>query len=213
MTPEETAAAAVAAAAEVATKAAEDKGTADAAAAALAAKPPAPVVPETYTLVPPTGVTVDPALLTRTATQARALGLTQENGQKLFDSILTEATARETAFVESWTPGTGTAWKAQDVAKRAEALADPEIGGSPEKLATSIELANRALAFVKAPPEFKKFLADTGLGSDVRVLRVLARFGKATSESSLVLSGTHEPGVTLTHAERLYGKDGTGLKK
>jgi len=186
-----------------------------AAAAKAAATPPTPVpivVPEKYTLTPPAGVTVDPALIERTAATARTLGLSQEAGQQLFTNILNETTAREAAFVEAWQPGTGSEWKKQDTARRAQALADPEVGGTPEKLATSIELGNKFLKFLKAD-DIKQLLQDTGLGSDVRVIRVLARAGKAMSESSLVLSGTNDGGgETKSLAERLYGKDGTGKK-
>jgi len=177
-----------------------------AAAVAIAAKPPTPapvVVPDTYTFTPPAGVTLDPAFVERTAAAARTLGLSNEAGQKLLETTLTEAAAREAAFVESWQPNTGAEWKKQEATWRAAALADPTIGGSQEKLNNAMELGQKVLTHFKATG-ITEFLGTSGLGSKPEVIRFLAAVGKAMSESTLVRPGSQEGGGVKSLAERLY---------
>jgi hypothetical protein len=154
--------------------------------------PVVPVVPDKYELKLPAESTLDPAIVERTAAKARELGLSNEAGQQLLDSVVAEVTARETAQAEANKPG-GSAWTERVQALEAAALADKEIGGSPEKLAASAELGKRVLAKF-FPPETAAFLQETGLGSHPAILKGLAKIGRSMSEGSLAFSGTNEGG-------------------
>jgi hypothetical protein len=163
-----------------------------------------PVVPETYDLKLPADSKADPAIVERTAAIARELGLSNEAGQKLLETVHAEVVAREAAIAEAAKPG-GTAWKENVDRLAAVALADPEVGGSPEKLAANVELGKAVLTKF-FPAEVKDFLNETGLGSDPRVLRGLVKIAKSMGEGSLVLGGTDDGGANTEEAAlaRMY---------
>lgn len=158
----------------------------------------APVVPEKYDLKLPADSTADPAIVERTAAIARELGLSNEAGQKALDYVLAEMAtreaAREAAFADANKPG-GSAWTERVKAMEDIALADPDLGGSPEKLAATVELAKRAMSKFFSPA-FATALHETGLGSHPELLRGLAKIGRGMSEGTLVLSGTNDGGPT-----------------
>lgn len=198
--------AATAAAESAAALAATEQATADAAAAAAA-----PVVPEKYDLKLPAETTLDPAIVERTAATARTLGLSNEAGQKLLDSVVAEFDAHQAAIVSAWEPMKGKAWIDRDAAWRAQALADAEIGGTPEKLEVSANLAQTVVAkfFGEKTTEF---LRASGLGSHPEFVRGLARIGRGMSEGSLVLGHAGAAPKPKDAATVLYGEDGMGPK-
>ncbi len=133
----------------------------------------------------PEGSTLDAPALERTAAIARELGLSDSAAaQKVVDFLHQEASSQREAFLAAHQPG-GAEWVKQEAAYREAALADAEIGGTPEKLATSTELAKRAFAKF-ADPEAAGFFETSGLGSHPQVLRMLTRIGKAMGEGALV---------------------------
>lgn len=205
------AAAGTAAADQAAAQAASAKAAADAA-AAEAAKVAAAKPPEKYDLKLPKDSTLDPAIVERTAANARALGLSNEAGQKLLDSVAQEFASRDAALVSAWEPMKGESWKARDKEWKAEALADPEIGGTPEKLETSATLAKQVVEKF-FDPKITEFLRSSGLGSHPEYIRGLARIGKGMAEGSLVLGASGASAKPKTTAEVLYGPDGMGPKK
>ena len=154
---------------------------------------------------------IDAAIVERTAAIARAQGLGNEAAQSLLDSVVAEVTAQQAAQVEAWKPG-GAEWVKRDAAWRADALADAAIGGTPEKLAQSVELAQKVMAKFGGD-DVVAFLKETGLGSHPAALKLLAGIGRAMSESSLVLPAGGPSVGPLSTAEKLYGKDGTGKPK
>jgi hypothetical protein len=172
------------------------------------------VVPEKYEVKLPDGVKVDPAIVERTAARARELGLSNEAGQTLLNSVaeevITQRTAEDAARLADWSPG-GASWKARDAEWRLQALADPEIGGSPAKLANSVELAQKVRRELGGK-EFDQFLKDTGLGSHPAALKFLAKIGRGMSESTLVPASGSGATEAKTTAQKLYGDDGTGKK-
>lgn len=182
---------------------------------------PAPVVvvPDTYDLTLPADSKLDPAIVDRTAAIARARGLSNEAGQELLNSIAGELATHETAVraavvaeqQEAMKPG-GALWQARDAEWRAAALADKDIGGTPENMVVSTEKAQQALGKY-ATPALKGFLKETGLGSHPEVIRLFARLGRAMSEGSIV-QGANQGGTgerRPTH-EVMYGADGLGPK-
>ena len=171
----------------------------------------APVVPETYDLKLPAESKLDAAIVERTATTARALGLSNEAGQKLLDSVVAEFAAKDAALVSAWEPMKGEAWKQRDSAWKATALADAEIGGSPEKLETSATLAKQVVEKF-FDPKITEFLRVSGLGSHPEYIRGLARIGRGMSEGSLVLGSSGTTPKPKDAATVLYGEDGMGPK-
>lgn len=177
--------------------------------------PPAPVVPDKYDLkLPdtqlPDGSPLDPAIVERTAAIARELGLSNEAGQKLLDKVVAETvatvTARAAAVNAAWEPEKGAEWKKQNAAWKDAALKDPEVGGSPEKLAQSVEFAQRALKQF-FPPETADFLkAYGGLGSNPSVLKGLAKIGRAMGEGGVVLGQTGATSDGMSKEERRAAK-------
>ena len=101
-----------------------------------------------YDLKVPDGVTVTPATLERTVAIARAQGLSPEAGQALLDATVAELQTQDAARIARWEPLKGVDWIQYDTALKGKALADPEIGGSPEKLANSVELAQSVLRVI-----------------------------------------------------------------
>lgn len=90
-------------------------------------------------------------------------------------------------FLKSHSPG-GSEWTKRADLYEKESLEDPEIGGSPEKLKASAELGRRVLDKY-FPPEVKKFLIESGLGSNKYVIKGFAKLAKAHKEDSLVIPG------------------------
>lgn len=187
-----------------ATKEDYDKAISDAVAAeALKYAPPK----EGYKdLKLPDKVTVDSALVGRTAAIARELGLPQDKAQKTLDFIASEAARERDAALSAYSPPSeenkegGAKWKEQDTAWKAAALTDKDLGnGKPEQLQQSVDLAKKVLA--KFGDEESINFIDSALGSSPAVLRILVRIGKAMGEKELV-----KPTARATE-ERLPDKD------
>ena len=161
--------------------------------------------PEKYKWTVPPNVEVPSGLSERIATIARELGLNNEAGQRLFDAERTRI-ATET---QSNANG-GEAWQARVKAWTQESAADPELGGSPEKFTQSVQAARRALDKYGSP-EVVKFLDDTGFGAKREVISLLAKIGRAMSETPLVIGAPPSVAPKST-TEILYGADGMGPK-
>jgi hypothetical protein len=133
----------------------------------------APVVPEKYDLKLPQGSLLDQSRIDKIAATARERGLSNEQAQAMIES----ENSAVSEFVQSTAPG-GKLWTKQIDKWEAEALADPEIGGSPEKFAESKAIAKKA--FDKyAPEESKAFLNQTALGSHPALIKLFKRIGSA----------------------------------
>jgi hypothetical protein len=113
---------------------------------------------------------------------AKERGFSNEQAQAILDSEA--AAVRE--FVEQTKPD-GRLWVAQVEKWEQEALASKEIGGTTEKLQESARLAKEALkqsGFF--PPDFEKYLHETGLGSHPTMVTALVRIRKAMSNDKAV---------------------------
>jgi hypothetical protein len=204
-------AAAAAAAASLAAAAAPPAEGAAAAAPAAVAPPAAASAPEKYDLKVPDGSTVDAEFVNRTADTARALGLSNEAGQKLLDAQIAEVSKASTVAVEAakaeqlkaMQPG-GAVWTEQEAKWRGTALTDSEIGGSPEKLQVNVDLANKVVNRF-ATDDAKKFFQDSGLGSHPELVRVFARIGKTMSEATFALPNARAS-VAATADDRLRNR-------
>ncbi len=169
-----------------------------------AVEPAKPVVPEKYELQLPKDSHLPVAAIEKTAAIARVLGLSNEAAQQVIDSF--HATLSESVEAErkAWEPGKGSEWKRQQAEWTDAALKDAEIGGTPDKLKVSAEKANQVLRKFGSQG-VTDYLNATGIGSHPEFLKMLAKIGRAMSESTLVIGSNSSPPVQKTHAERLYG--------
>ncbi|HEX7828643.1 MAG TPA: hypothetical protein VF787_03270 [Thermoanaerobaculia bacterium] len=167
--------------------------------------------PDKYEFKLPAGEKVDPAVVERTTAIARELGLSNDAGQKLLDATLAEIKTVNAAQVEANKPG-GTRWSETQAQWKADALKDAEIGGTEEKLANSVELAQKVLAQFGGPAT-AKFLNESGLGSHPEAIRLLSKIGAAMSESTLILAPSSQKPGKLPPKTAMYGEDGTGAAK
>jgi hypothetical protein len=189
----------------VADKAAADKATADAAAAKAALKYDGLQLPKDSTL--------DPALLERTGAIARDLGLPDTAAaQKLVDLVHQEVATREAALLADHQPG-GTAWSQQLDAWKAETLADPSLGKTPEERTAAIQRGAAIIdKFEKANPDMgkamKAFLNTSGLGERREVAHFFAWLGRSAGEKPLIVPGGGGGGGDSAVAKTYQEKSG-----
>lgn len=162
-----------------------------------------PAAPAEYHLTMPDGFT-DDAVLQRTVAHAMALGLSESAAQAMLEARVEERRdqmAQYEATVEAWKPG-GSEWAKREAEYRAAILADPEFGGSQDKLNLAAERAQLVLS-TYGNDEVKAFLDETGLGSHPVALKFLAKLGAAMSESSTLPLGRQSK-APKTAADILY---------
>lgn len=141
-----------------------------------------------YAYVAPQGKTVDTALAEKVTALAKDMKLDQAGAQRLYDAhttLLDAKYAEADAHVTQW---------------KAEAAADPEIGG--EKAATvAVDMEAAITKF--GTPHLKALLEYTRLDSHPEIRRMLARVGKLTKEDTTVRAA---PGAAPPQsiAERMY---------
>lgn len=142
-----------------------------------------PVKPEPLVVTPPEGY--DPTVTERVTAIAQELGLTDaKHAQRIVDALAGEARTAVDAFKASIVPG-GAEWTAMVKGLEAQALADKEIGGTPEQLTRSVAEAKRVVDQY-ASPDFKVFLEASGYGSHPEFIRFLKNIAKATGEDKLI---------------------------
>jgi hypothetical protein len=174
----------------------------------------APAAP-TYALKLPDGSTLDADFVNRTAAIYGAQGLSTEAAGKLFDAQIAEIAKATTAAVEAartaeneamrkdYAPETGAKWIERNDAQKAAALADAEIGGTPEKLTANAEKANAVLKrFFE--PAFIEEIHAAGFASHPDVIRGFLRIGRLMSEATLVPPGSGPSATEGKGLERLF---------
>lgn len=174
--------------------------------------PAAPVVegvPEKYDLVLPNHLKDAPAVAERTTAIARKLGLTSnDQAQKLLDEFVAErdeaATSAVASFLKEQEPGVGANWLKRETDWKSQVLADPDVGGTPEKLADSVEKAQQALEKYFTPG-FKAAIKEFGLGSHPELFKSLVNIGRKNSEpGTLVMGAPSASKKALPEAATLY---------
>jgi hypothetical protein len=148
---------------------------------------PASVVPEKYELKLPENSVLDETAIERTTAIARELGLSNEAAQKSLEFLNTETASAQEALLMSLRPG-GALWTAEVNDWEAKALNDPVIGGTPEKLKASVELA-KGVVRTYGDESLVEFLEKSGFGSNPTVIRMLSKIGKATAEKAPLPTG------------------------
>lgn len=145
----------------------------------------APVVPEAYEIALPKESPVSPDALTKVSELAKRLSVTDSKAvQGLVDLIHAEAVAVMEAQQTALKKG-GELWTQHVQRLESDALADKEIGGTPERLSASVAKAKQAVqAF--APEGFADFLEESALGSDPRFIKFLVKVQDAMGEDKLI---------------------------
>ncbi len=134
-------------------------------------KPETETVPESYEFKLPDGITLDEKLNSEFVAQAKELGLTQSQAQKLMDLGVANLTQQEQAQAAKW--------HEQCDKWQEEIRADKEFGG--ERLTETVERARRTLDKFGSP-ELMEFLDQTRMGDCPDLLRLLAKVDKALGE-------------------------------
>ena len=152
----------------------------------------APVVPEAYEIALPKESPVSPDALTKVTELAKSLSLTDSKAvQGLVDLIHAEAVAVMEAQQVALKKG-GELWTQHVQRLESEALADADIGGTPERLQASVQKAKAALSQF-APDGFAEFLEESALGSDPRFIKFLVKVQKAMGEDTLIQGEPAKP--------------------
>lgn len=159
--------------------------------------------PEAYELTVPEGMTLDAEALAVAEPIFRKLNLSNEAAQELVTAYPTIA--------QGITDRANKAVIDEIVAQRAQwakdALADAEIGGTPEAFDGSKKLAAAGLdrlGFTKGHP-FRTLLDETGLGNHPEMIRAWVRVGKAVSEDTEFHRTTAAGPQPKTIAQTFYG--------
>lgn len=164
--------------------------------------PSRPVVPDSYDIVLPENTPLDPTVTERVTALAKELGLTDaKHAQGVLDAIHAETAKSLETFRDAIKPG-GSVWMETKHRLEAQALADKEIGGTPEALTASVVEAKRVLDQY-ATSEFAAFAEESGIGSHPEFIRLLKRVAKATGEDRLVQGEPPSP-QPKSRAGRLY---------
>ena len=187
--PAAQAAAAEAPAAPADAKPSDADATAKAAKAAeeKAAEKPAGA-PEKYELKAPEGMALNADVQTKFEGVARELGLTQDQAQKLVETMQPQMAAAQAQQVE--------AVKAQWAE---EAKADKEFGG--EKFSENLAIAKKGLDAVSSAA-LRTFLDTSGLGNHPEIIRAFYQVGMKISPAKFVTGGAPVGHQGL--ADRMY---------
>lgn len=161
--------------------------------------------PEAYEIALPEGMVLDAEALEVAEPIFRELNLSNEAASKL--------AAAYPAIAQKLTDRANQAVINEVVAQRAQwgkdALADPEIGGSPETFDASKKQAAAGLDRLgfKAGHPFRTLLDETGLGNHPEMIRAWSRVGKAVSEDVEFHRTNAAGNEPKTIGQTFYGND------
>lgn len=161
-----------------------------------------PKAPDKYDVKLPDGSTLPATVLETVSTTARALGLSNENAQRLADLVNSEATAVAKRLQQDYSPG-GKVFESQRQTWQDAALKASDIGnGSPEVLQAHVA---RVTTLVQKyfPDDVRTLINDTGIGSHPGFFRGMAKLAEALKEDGWV-KGPAFSGTRKSLAQRLY---------
>lgn len=160
------------------------------------------VVPDKYELKIPDGSLLDAAHVDKLTAFAKEQKLTNAQAQV----ILNRENEAVASYVTAHKPG-GEVWNKLVTDWESAALVDKEIGGSKEVLAANVELGKRVIDRY-FPEPIRKFLQESGYGSNPDVLRGFVKLGKAAGEDKIERPNT-TPTDQKSTAELFYGNPAT----
>jgi len=163
-----------------------------------------PTVPETYKLQLPDDSPLDTSALERVTALAKSLKVTtDESAQAIAQALHAEVASYQQGLMEANAKG-GELWKARVSDMEKQALSDPDIGGTAERLQQSVQHSRQVLdRFGDA--SVRDFLEETGLGSSPALIKMLTRIYRAMGEDTFVVPSTSHKSQPKTLAERIYG--------
>ncbi len=162
----------------------------------------APTIPEKYDIKLPDGALLDPSHVEKVSAYAKEHKLSNEDAQR----VLERDNAVLMDFFEAQKHG-GPEWTKRVDEWEKLALADKEIGGTPENLKASAELGKRVISKY-FPESIIGWLNETGYGSHPDILKGFAKLGKMMTDDQLVQPG-HVPAAQKSREEKFYGETKT----
>jgi hypothetical protein len=163
-----------------------------------------PTVPETYKLSLPDDSPLDPTALDRVTSLAKSLKVTSdESAQAIAQAIHQEVTTYHQSQLEANAKG-GALWKARVGQLEKQALADPDIGGTPERLQQAVQHSRQVLDRF-GDTSVRDFLEESGLGSSPALIKMLTRIHRAMGEDTFVTASVAPKAAPKSLAERIYG--------
>lgn len=163
-----------------------------------------PTVPETYKLALPDDTPLDPAAIDRVTSLAKSLKVTSDDSaQAIAEAIHKEVVTFQQSQLEAHAKG-GAIWKARVAEMEKQALSDPDIGGTTEKLQQAVQHSRQVLdRFGDAT--VRDFLEESGLGSSPALIKMLTRIHRAMGEDTFVTTSVAPKSAPKSLAERIYG--------
>lgn len=163
-----------------------------------------PTVPEAYKLTLPDDSPLDTSALERVTALAKSLKVTSdESAQAIAQALHAEVASYQQGLMEANAKG-GDLWKARVAEMEKQALSDPDIGGTAERLQQSVQYSRQVLdRFGDAG--VRDFLEETGLGSSPALIKMLTRIYRAMGEDTFVVPSAAHKSQPKTLAERIYG--------
>lgn len=146
-----------------------------------------PVVPDRYDFKVPDGATLDPKLVETVSPIFKELGLTAEQGQRLFD-LHTQLNADAKTALETTMTTMRTEWREQ--VNKDTSLSDGKGDLSP---AAKKDISNAITALGPAAADFKAAMDLTGAGDHHAVVSALRTIGKLLGEGTAVRGNGASP--------------------
>lgn len=146
--------------------------------------------PASYDLTIPEGMRFQPGQMQAFEAQARELGLSGEQAQKLLDAAHANQSAvaqQQAAQIRQWAE---------------ESKNDPEIGGA--RFAENVGIANAALKRFDQDGRITRILNETGYGNHPDVVRIFARIGRSIAEDRAPAGAAGAQAPELPLSDRLY---------
>lgn len=144
---------------------------------------PVAKAPDAYAdFITPEGVNIDKAVAESVKKVAKEFDLSQADAQKLINEVGPLVVKGEAARLAAFATQRADKW-------RADALADPEIGGTPEVAGANLATAMKTFeAF--GTPALKDVLNKTGFGDNPEILRWAFRVGKQIGPDGKFVAGS-----------------------
>lgn len=164
--------------------------------------PEKPKPPEKYELKLPEKSLLQPLHVQDVEAFAKEKGLSQEEAQRILDR---ESNA-VSAYIGLHQKG-GAAYEAQVADWKKQAAADPELGGTEDRLRETAEHARRGLE-KSASPALRELLEESGWAHHPEFLRHFSFIGRSMADDKLVKAGAPPGPPPMSDEELFYGKKG-----
>jgi hypothetical protein len=166
-------------------------------------QPAATGVPETYSQFnTPEGYVLDDGIVKEIQPMFKAMGLTQDNAQKLVDYYVNKTTESQNAPFQLWSD-TQEKWVK-------EVKSDPVLGPRLDEVKTTISRAIDGLNDPKLAQQFREAMDYTGAGNNPAFIRAFWKLAQQVTEGRHVVGngpspqGQRRSGETPSAAQAMY---------